>query len=221
MATVRCPHCQKRLADASWALKAHAWAKPACRVSVPESMRLEIEEEERQQPSDTSAFHCPGCGKSLANGGEALKAHAWSRAQCRRRIPAEMRAEIEEEEAEAEQTRCEECPGCGRKLANGCDALLNHAWMKRECRWALPAALKQKLRSWEEEGVGDIAVEEPQPQKGDRGDYMCPLCRKRAHPGADDLLGLIEHLREYHNVAEVAVPAVLNLAKWDSHGARA
>ena len=99
MATVRCGHCQKRLADASWALKAHAWAKPACRVSVPESMRLEIEEEERQQPSDTSAFHCPGCGKSLANGGEALKAHAWSRAQCRRRIPAEMRAEIEEEEA--------------------------------------------------------------------------------------------------------------------------
>ena len=43
----RCPGCRKRIANLDEALKAHAWAKSACRPSVPHWMACLIEEEQR------------------------------------------------------------------------------------------------------------------------------------------------------------------------------
>ena len=104
----------------------------------------------------SAGFPCEGCKKILANKHEALKAHAWSKVQCRRFIPDHMRLEIESEEADvAPGTSKPQCPGCGRSLGNLSDALKAHAWIKGQCRGAIPLVMRREIESEE----GDVVID--------------------------------------------------------------
>ena len=93
----RCLGCHKIVANMGDALKAHAFAKVACRAAVPVEMRREIEaEQEAYKKSEVN--RCPGCQKIVADSADTLKAHAWSKVACRVATPTETRREIEAEE---------------------------------------------------------------------------------------------------------------------------
>ena len=68
----RCPSCAKGLADVE-SLKCHAWSKPACRGALPAPLRAEVE---AWDEAASARCMCPGCGRTVANLQEALKAHA-------------------------------------------------------------------------------------------------------------------------------------------------
>ena len=92
---------------------------------------IKAEEALAQSAVDSTAAppsaSCPGCGRPVANLGEALKAHAWAKHACRAYIPAWMRDAIEAEAAVASAEQRGACLGCGRVVANLQEALKAHA----------------------------------------------------------------------------------------------
>ena len=162
---VPCPGCGKKLANGGSALKAHAWSKPSCRRFLPSPMQQDILAEEQLY---MSAAACPGCGKKIANADDALKAHGWSKPDCRRFLPRLMQREIAMEEQEALGIPTHKCPGCGKKLADGNEALKSHGWAKPDCRRFLPRAMQD-----------DISAEEAELESA----QTCPGCNKKVADG--------------------------------------
>ena len=169
----RCPGCQKQVVNTYNSLKAHGWAKVACRASLPVEMRREIEAEEEAYNKD-GVNRCPGCNKIVADMVDALKAHAFAKIECRGAVPVEMRREIEAEEEAYKKNGVSRCLGCHKIVANMGDALKAHAFAKVACRAAVPVEMRREIEA-EQEAYKKSEVN------------RCPGCQKIVADSADTL----------------------------------
>lgn len=191
-----CPACGKRVAACLWSLWSHA-EQTGCLEKLPLKLRREIDALPRARPRIEERPSCPGCGKSLANLDNALKAHAWEKRACRAAIPTSMADEIifEERLAEERDRERQTCPGCGKSLANLGEALKAHAWSRPQCRPHIPACMAADIRIEEKELQRDSAA---MPHADPRAAHRCPLCAPSA--AFSTLSAFVLHLENHHSI---------------------
>ena len=108
--------------------------------TAPTWTRHEMIQEEEVE-LDTKYTQCNGCGKKFLND-SALKAHCWSKPNCRRAAPTWMQNVIHQEEMELDiYTRCN---GCGKKYLDD-ESLKVHCWSKPVCRSAAPKWMRHEI----------------------------------------------------------------------------
>ncbi len=141
-------------------------------------------------------------------------------------LPMEVVAEPEQEEQKTARRRR---PRGGKKVQErrrkGSE--LEQPGGSRETRGGRPRErqeLEPERRDTEDGRRRRRHRQEPEPARrqtedGRRGQkraregarHVCPLCLRSAPPDEDTLRGLLDHLLEDHDLAEEAVPAVLNM----------
>ena len=85
--------------------------------------------------------HCKNCGKQFVDD-EALKAHCWSKPNCRSAAPPWILREIVQEEIEKKTYTS--CNCCGKTFVDDY-ALEAHCWAKTTCRSVAPTWIQREI----------------------------------------------------------------------------